>query len=165
MHNKQRFLRCKLQQTETFVIFGHLLPFYPTNKPKNQHFEKVKKSPGDIIILLLSTMTDNHDVWFLRHGVQQVKSFLILDFFFALLLKNKNFGVGDIIRLHLCTTNGNHMIYGSLDIKCNGQSFLRTIFCPFDYRPPLSSKNLENQNFDKMKKKQKKNLEILSFVP
>ena len=38
-------------------------------------------------------------------------------------------------------------MYGSLDIRCNRQSFLRTIFRPFD--PP---KNLENQNFDKMKK-------------
>ena len=81
MHNKQRFLRYKAQQTDAFVIFGHFLPFYPTNKPKNQHFEKVKKNIGDIIILLLSTMNDNRDVWFLRHGVQQVKSFLILDYF------------------------------------------------------------------------------------
>ena len=35
---------------------------------------------------------------------------------------------GDIISLHLCTTNDNHMMYGSLDIRCNGQSFLWTNF-------------------------------------
>ena len=71
--------------------------------------------------------------------------------FFALLLKNQNFEKKkpwDIISLPLCTTNDNHMMYGSLDIRCNGQSFLWTISCPFD-----SLKNLENQNFDKMKKK------------
>ena len=97
--------------------------------------------------------------------------------FFVLLLKNQNFGKtkpGDIVTLHLCTTNDNYMMYGSLDIRCNRQSFLWTIFFPFD--PP---KDLENQNFDKMKKKKKKKifykikkkkkkkefLEILSFVP
>ena len=73
--------------------------------------------------------------------------------FFVLSLKNQNFEKkpGDIITLHLCTRNDNHMMYGSLDIKCNEQSFLWTFFSPFD--PP---KNLENQNFDKMKKKKKK---------
>ena len=53
--------------------------------------------------------------------------------------------------LHLCTRNDNHMMYGSLDIKCNEQSFFWTFFSPFD--PP---KNLENQNFDKTKKRKKK---------
>ena len=50
--------------------------------------------------------------------------------FFVLLLKNQNFEKkpGDIISLHLCTTNDNHMMYGSLDIRCNGQSFLWTNF-------------------------------------
>ena len=69
---------------------------------------------------------------------------------FIALLKNKNFdkkNPGDFISLHLCTTNNNRMMYGYLDIRCNRQSFLRTIFRPFD--PP---KNLENQSFDKMKK-------------
>ena len=31
------------QQTEFFVILGHFLPFYRTNNPKNQNFEKIKK--------------------------------------------------------------------------------------------------------------------------
>ena len=30
---------------------GHFLPFYPPKSPKNQSFEKIKKPPGDIIIL------------------------------------------------------------------------------------------------------------------
>ena len=45
--------------TEFFVILGHFLPFYPTNNPKNQNFEKMKKTPGDIIIL--HTCIKNHD--------------------------------------------------------------------------------------------------------
>ena len=74
---------------------------------------------------------------------------------------------GDIISLHLCTTNDNHMMYGSLDIRCNRKSFLWTILCPFAPPSPPSPKNLKNQNFDKMKKSKtkKKLLEILSFVP
>ena len=68
-----------------FVILDRFLPFYPPNNPKNQNFEKLKKTPGDIIIL------------------------------------------------HMCTTNDNHMMYGSWDIQHNRQNFMSfwTIFCPF----------------------------------
>ena len=41
------------------VILSHFLPFYPTNNPKNQNFEKMKKLPRDIIIL--HKCTKNHD--------------------------------------------------------------------------------------------------------
>ena len=34
---------------------GHFLPFYSPNSPKNQNFEKMKKTPGDIIILHMCT--------------------------------------------------------------------------------------------------------------
>ena len=34
-----------------FFILGYLLPFYPSNSPKNQNFKKPKKKAGDIIIL------------------------------------------------------------------------------------------------------------------
>ena len=44
------------------------------------------------------------------------------------------------------------MMYGSLDIRCKEQSFLRTIFCPFDPPPPTPTPEKPgNQNFDKMK--------------
>ena len=36
------------------------LTFYHPNNPENQHFEKTKKTPGDIIILHKSTTNDNH---------------------------------------------------------------------------------------------------------
>ena len=44
-----------------FAILDHFLPFYPPspNNPKNQNFEKLKKNPGDIIIL--QKCTKNHD--------------------------------------------------------------------------------------------------------
>ena len=38
---------------------GYFLHFYSSNSPKNQNFEKMKKTPGDIIIL--HTYTKNYD--------------------------------------------------------------------------------------------------------
>ena len=42
-----------------FAILDHFLPFYPANNPKNQNREKIKKTPGDII-LQMCTINDNH---------------------------------------------------------------------------------------------------------
>ena len=43
-----------------FLILDHFLPFYPLNNPENQNLEKIKKTPGDIIIL--HKCTKNHDM-------------------------------------------------------------------------------------------------------
>ena len=59
-----------LSMTEFFVILDHFLPFYPLNNPKNQNFEKMKKIPGDIIILHVYQKLCSDDVRFLRYGVQ-----------------------------------------------------------------------------------------------
>ena len=44
----------------TFCHFGPFFASYPTNNPKNQNFEKIKKTPGDIITLYLYTTSDDH---------------------------------------------------------------------------------------------------------
>ena len=83
---------------------GQFLPFYSPNSPKNQNFEKMKKTPGDIIIL------------------------------------------------HKCTKNHDHMLYCSWDVvhdRCNCYFSFWVIFCPLLPPPPNSPKN---QNFLKMKK-------------
>ena len=54
------FLRYGAQWTEFFVILDHFLTFYPSNNPKNQNFEKMKKKPGDIIILQMCTKIYDH---------------------------------------------------------------------------------------------------------
>ena len=102
------FLRYGVQQTECFVILDHFLLFYSPNNPKNQNFQKMKKMPGDIIIL------------------------------------------------HMCNINGNHMMYGSWDMKHNGQNILSfwTVFCPFI---PLTAQKT------KILKKWKQLPDILSF--
>ena len=53
------FLRHEAPQTSFFVILDHSLAIYPHNHPKNQYLEKIKKTPGDIIIL--QNCATNHD--------------------------------------------------------------------------------------------------------
>ena len=73
-----------------FLIFDHLLPFYPPNNPENQNFEKMKKMPVDIIILHMKKMPGNiiishkctindnymmYDSWDIKRDRQNVLSF------------------------------------------------------------------------------------------
>ena len=51
-------IKCKGQSY--FVILDHVLPFDASNMPKNQNFEKIEKTPGDIIILHLCATNDDH---------------------------------------------------------------------------------------------------------
>ena len=54
-----RFLRNGMQQREFFVILDHILPFYPSMDPENKNFEKMKKTPEDII-LQMCTINYSH---------------------------------------------------------------------------------------------------------
>ena len=73
--------------------------------------------------------------------------------FFPSNLENKNFekmkkAPGDIISLHMCTINENH-VYGSWDIECNRQNFFVILDHFFLFNPPNKP---ENQNLEKWKK-------------
>ena len=100
-----------------------------------------------------------YDVWFLRYGVW-LRIFchfgLFLPFYNPNNPKNYNFEKikkthGDIIILHMCTKNGNHMMYGSWDMEHDKQNFLSfwTTFCHFT---PKTTQNI------KILKKIKKNM-------
>ena len=54
------FLRYMECNREFFVILDQFLPLYPPNNPKSQNFEKIKKLPGDIIILHRFNINNNH---------------------------------------------------------------------------------------------------------
>ena len=54
------FLRYEAWQTEFLVILDHFLHFYPPKNLKNQNFEKLKKAPGNIIILHKCTKNYNY---------------------------------------------------------------------------------------------------------
>ena len=133
------FLRYEAWRTEFFVILHCFLPFYLPNNPKNQKFEKLKKAPGDIIILLICTINDNqvmYGSWDMKYDRQIFLSFWTIFCPFTP-LTTQNIKIeknpGDIIILHMYTINYNHMIYGSWDIKCDGENVLSfwTFFCPF----------------------------------
>ena len=57
---------------------------------------------------------------------------------------------GNIIILHMCTINEDHMMYGSWDMECDRQNCVVILghFWPF-----YLIDNPENQNFEKIKKK------------
>ena len=77
---------------------------------------------------------DSHDVWFQTYGAWQTEFFVILGRFLPFYPpsnpKNQNFEKmkkkppADIIILHRCTINNNHMVNGSWDIKHYRQNFL-----------------------------------------
>ena len=130
------FLRYGVQWTKFFVISDHFLPFYPPNKPKNQNFEKMKKLPRDIIILHRCNINDNHMMygsWDTEANRQIFLSFWTIFCPFTS-LTNKKIKIWknektprDIIILHMCTINDNHMMYGSWDMK----HVTDRIFCHF----------------------------------
>ena len=84
MHHKWEsydawFLRYKVQRTKFFVTWSNFLSFDHTKNPKFQNFEKIKKTPRDIIILHLHTCVPQltiFDIWF----VSVTEIFVILGY-------------------------------------------------------------------------------------
>ena len=119
-----------------FCHFGPFFAFYPPNNPKNQSFEKLKKTYGDIITLHQCTINDNqmmYGSWDMKHDEQKLLPFFIIFCPFTPWKPKKSKSwknekkkkmPGDIIILHMCTLNDSHMMYGSWDMECNGQNFL-----------------------------------------
>ena len=99
--------------TEFLSFWTVFCPFYPHNNPKNQNFEKLKKTPPDITIFHMCTINDNHMIygfWDIKHN----RFFCHLDHFLRFYPpnnpKNQNFEKmkktpGDTIILHMCTKN------------------------------------------------------------
>ena len=172
-------MECDRQNFLSFwTSLDQFLSFYPPNNPKNQNFEKMKQGPGDIIILHMYTINDNHMMyrsWDIKRGEQNF--FVILERFFAPRppfsptdnLKNKNFEkmkkkkkkkkAGDIIILHESTKNNDHMLYCSWDMvrdACNCYFSFWAFFCHFI---PLAAQKIKIWK----KRKKRKHSEILSF--
>ena len=109
----------------------------------------MKKFAQDIIILHMCT--ENHNIWCMVPEIPSETDIIFCHFgpFFCpftpialLILKKMKKPPGDIIILHICTINDNHMMYGSWDIKHDRLNFLSvwTIFCPFT---PLRAKKIK----------------------
>ena len=91
----------------------------------------MKKVSGDIILNLCNKKHDH--MMYAYSGMEYDRQFfVILGHFFALLPhywpqklklgKNKK-TTRDIILLHMCRINQDHIMYGSWDIKCKWQSY------------------------------------------
>ena len=120
-------IRCNRQKFLSF--WAILCPFCPLTTWKIKIL-KLKKTSCDIIILHICTINDNH----MMYGSWDIECnrenfFVILDHFFLFYplnnLKNQNFEKmkitpREIITLHMCAINDNHMMYGSWDIERNG---------------------------------------------
>ena len=160
------FLRYGVLKTEFFLILDYFLPFEPSSNPKNVNFENMKKMTGDITILHMCAINDNHmmyDSWDTECNGQNFLSVWTVFCTFTLLTTQKI----KILKkwkitwryhhfTHMCTINDNHMMYGSWDMECGRHNFLSfwTIFCPYT---PLTTPKIKI--FNKWKKK----LEISSF--
>ena len=168
-HNHMRYSSWDTEWDKLFLSFWAI--FYPPpfpNIPENQNFQKMKKTSGDIIILNLCNKKQNQMMYAysdMECGRHNFLSFQAIFFSFSPLLTPKikiwkkcKKTPGDIILLHMCTKDQDHIMYGSWDIKCKGQSFLSfwAIFLPIDppNKQPKKSKSWKNK---------KKRLEILSF--
>ena len=142
------------------------MPFHPLTTQNIKILKKLENLPADIIILHRCTINDNHMI----HSSQDIEhdrpNLLLFWTIFCPFTPHKNpknqnsekmeKTPGDIIILHKCTINDNHMMYCSWDMvrdRCNYFSFW-AIFCPFT---PLTAQKI------KILKKWKKHLEISSF--
>ena len=64
-------------------------------------------------------------------------------------IKNIKIKPGDVIILHMCTINNNHVMYGSWDTEHDRQNFLSLSAIFWTFTP---SRNPKIQNFEQMKK-------------
>ena len=119
-----------------------------------------KKTPGDIITLHLHTTNDDHMMygsWDMGHDRHNFLSFwtIFLPFYNPPnKSENQKFEkmkkiLVDIIILHMCTINENHMMNGSWDMERDRQNFFLILDHYLPFYPP---NNPENQNFEQMKK-------------
>ena len=119
----------KYDDDRIFYHFGPFLSFYTPSKPKNQNFEKNETMTGDIIILHKCATNDNHMMygsWDMRHDRRNFLLFWTsfcpftpITIWKIKILKNWKKTHRDIITLHKCTKNYDHMLYCSLDIAHN----------------------------------------------
>ena len=118
----------------TFHFELFFCPFNPPNSPKNNNFKKLKTPPGYIIILHMCTKNHDHMLycsWDMVHD--WCNCYFSFWAFFALLpppplpltapkmkisLKIKK-NPRDIIILHKCTRNHDHMLYCFWDLECD----------------------------------------------
>ena len=138
------FLRYEVLQTEFFCHFGPFFALLPLQQPKKSKFWKNEKHLWRYYhFTKVYHKWQSYDVWFLGYEAWRTEFFVILDRFLPFYpsnnLKNQNFETlkkrpRDIIILHKCTKNHDHVLYISLDMARNGFNCyfsVWAIFYPF----------------------------------
>ena len=141
--------------------FCHFLPFLALSAPLTTwkiKTSRLKRKHLEIFsFYTLHHKWQSYDVWFLRYWERQTIFFVILDHFFLFYtpnnLQNQNYAKMKkkprvITILHMCTINGNNMMYGSLLSMMDTFFVILDHFLPF-YPPPPT--NPKNQNLKKTK--------------
>ena len=158
-HNHMRYSSWDKEWDRIICHFGpffallHSLP----NNPENQNFQKMKKASGDVIILNLCNKKHDHMMYAYsdmeclhRHNFCHFRPlFAILPHYWPRKLKfgkNVKKTPGDIILLHMCTINQDHMMYGSWDMKFNRQNFFVILGNFLSFYPPNTLKNENIKN-------------------
>ena len=148
--------KCNRHNFLSFCAIFAILPHYWPQKLK---FGKNVKKPWDIILLNMLTINEDHmmyDSWDIRYEGQSFLSIWAIYCPFTVLTTSKFWKkfkktCRDIIILHLCTTNENHMMKSG--VRQTEFFVIMDYFLPFYLAPPdLPTNNPKNQNFDKMKK-------------
>ena len=160
------FMASQIWSTTNVLWFWTAWPFTPLKTQKIKIKKKMKKTPGDIIILHKCAINDNRmsDRQNFLSFWTPFSSFIPLTTQEIKILKNWKKTTGDIIILHKCTKNHDHMLHCSLDMTCNRFNCyfsFRAIFCPFTYLTAWKIKILKNMK--KKKKEKKKPGDILSL--
>ena len=118
---------------QIFCHLGPFLLFYACNSPKNENITKIKKTPGDIIILHKCTKNHDHKLycfWDMAHGRCNVYfSFWTIFCCFTpppppltarkMKISKQKKMPGDIIILQNCTKNCDYSLYCSWDMTCD----------------------------------------------
>ena len=133
-------------RTKIFVILGHFCPFTFPLMISNLKILKKKRKWLEKLSFYTYMCTINEDYmiygsWHIRCDRQNFLIFWAIFCPFSLLTAWKIKILilekipGDIIILHICTVNDNHMMYGSWDKEHDGHNFLLfwTVFCSFTH--------------------------------
>ena len=120
-HNRQFF----------FVILDHFFTLITPKKPKINILKKWKNTWRYYHSTHVYHKWQSYDIWFLRYGAQQRGFFVILDHFLPFNPtnpKNQNFEKmkkppWDIIILHKCAKNHDHMLHCSWDLMRSRYNF------------------------------------------
>ena len=137
------FLRFRVTQTNIFVTSGYFLPFYLPLLILNIKTLKKKQRKKCLEILsfytYMFTLNEDdmiHGSWNIRCNRQNFSTSWAIFCSFSLLttwkikISTMKITPGDIAILHICTSNDNHMIYGSWHMEHNRHNLLsfRTVW-------------------------------------